>query len=335
MKVPPRLQALRRLANAAVALTGLLLTGVAGYRWIEGMSFLDGLYMTVITVTTVGYQEVHPLSPSGRIFTMLLILGGVVVVTYSLGTVAAFVFTGEWQAHWRAQRRDQMIHRLHQHVIVCGFGRVGRHVVEELQTEGIPFVVIDRNPDKVRRVEDAGHLSIPGDAAQEANLRAAGIERARGLIACANSDAENVFIVLTARSLRNDLTIVARADYEESEPKLHRAGANKVIRPNHLAGRRMVGMLTRPEVADFLDEITHSGDLELLVEQIPVDRSSRLAGLPLAEARKRHDLNLTVLALRQPDGRFLTRVDGTTVLEPGSILIAVGTKPELAAALGK
>lgn len=333
MTTPSKLRALRRLWIAAASLLGLVTFGVTGYRLIEDMPFLDALYMTVTTVTTVGYGEVRPLSDAGRIFTMTLILLGVIVATYSLTTTATFLFAGEWRRFWQAQRRDRMIEHLHQHVIVCGYGRVGRHVVDELRLEGIPFVVIDPHPDKIIELDQAGYLAVCGDAAQEANLHAAGIGRARGLIASAHSDAENVFIVLTARALRADLTIVARADFEESEPKLHRAGANKVIRPNHLAGRRMVGMLTRPEVADFLDEVTHTGGLELLVEQIPVAVNSDLAGLTLAEARRRHCLEITVLAVKQPDGRFLTRVDGDTVLVPRSILIAVGTQSQLAATM--
>jgi voltage-gated potassium channel len=315
--------------SAATLLVTLLVYGVIGYRWIESMRFLDALYMTVITITTVGFGEVKPLSDAGRIFTISLILSGVIVATYSLTTIATFLFAGEWRQYWRQRRCEAMISALRQHVIVCGFGRVGRHVVEELRTEKIPYAIIDKGAPAVQELESEGELVVRGDAAHEANLVAAGIHRARGLVACANSDAENVFIALTARSICPTLNIVARADFEESEPKLRRAGANRVIRPNHLAGRRMVNMLTRPDVADFLDEVTHTGGLELLVEQVAIAPSSSLAGIRLEVAREKHGLEATILAVRSADGRFQTPVDGNTLLPPGGLVIAIGTRPQI------
>lgn len=316
-----------------MALVSLLCLGTAGYRWIEDMPLLDALYMTVITVTTVGFGEIHPLSTGGRIFTLFIIAGGVVVGTYSVTTLAAYVFSGEWQARWRERRRMDRIHHLQDHILLCGYGRVGRHVAAELEAEGIPFAVIEVAGPAAHRAEEAGLLVLHADATHEASLRAAGIERARGLIATANTDAENVFIVLTAHTLRPDLPIVARADSEESEPKLRRAGASRVILPYHLTGRRMVSMLTRPAVAEFLDEVTHTGGLELLVEQVPVPHGSPIAGLTVEEARHQGRLDLTVLAIRHPDGRFETRISGSARLDPGSLLIAVGTVDQVRRAL--
>ena len=221
------------------------------------------------------------------------------------------------------------MNKLTNHIIVCGYGRVGRNVVAELQSEGLPYVVIDLMPEKIARAQEGGALTVLGDAAHESRLQEAGIAHARGLVAAAKSDAENVFIVLTARCLRPDLAIVARADLEESEPKLLRAGANRVILPYHLTGRRMVTMLLRPGVADFLDEVSHTGGLELLLEQVQITPGSPLTGLTLIEARQRHQIDVTVLACKRADGRWNTRPDGETTVQAGSQLIALGTLEQL------
>jgi voltage-gated potassium channel len=318
---------------AGVALVALLFVGTGGYRFIEGMPWLDAVYMTVITVTTVGFGEIHPLSQVGRGFTIALILAGVVIGTYSITTLAGSLFSGEWQQRWADRRRMEQIRQLRGHVILCGYGRVGRHVAAELQSEGIPFIVLEVLGPSAHKGQEAGLLVLHADASHEANLRMAGIEHAQGLIAAANTDAENVFIVLTAHALQPDLTIVARADSEESEAKLRRAGASRVILPYHLTGRRMVSMLTRPAVSEFLDEVTHTSGLELLVEQIPVAPGSLLDGITLDEARRVGRLDLTILGMRHPDGRFDTRITGELRLLPGCLVIAVGTREQLQKAI--
>ena len=217
-----------------------------------------------------------------------------------------------------------MLARLSDHVIVCGYGRVGRRVATELKAEGIPFVIIDPDPEKIPQIRDAGHQALAGDAADEARLKEAGINRARGLVVAASSDAENVFIVLTARSLRPDLLIVARSNYEESEAKLLKAGANRVILPYGITGHRMVTMLVRPDVADFLDEVAHAGGLELFIEQIHLSPTSTLSGQTLSQARL--DRHITVLACKSPDGHLNTRPNGDTVLEADAQIIALGTR---------
>ena len=318
-----------RFVPIVVGLLVLPAIGVAGYCWIEGWPLLDALYMTVITLSTVGYTEVHRLSSAGRIFTMGLIVSGGVMAAYALTQVAQILFSGEWRGYWVGQKRRRMLAELAQHFIVCGYGRVGRNVVTELQSEQLPFVVIEPQADKVATVQESGALAVQGDAAVEGVLRQAGIERARGLVACAKTDADNVFIVLTARSLRPDLIIVARADVEESEAKLRRAGANRVILPYHITGRRMVTMLVRPDVADFLDEVSHTSGLELVLEQIQISPTSPLVGLPLAAAQARHDFDVTVLACKHADGRWNTRPHSETVVQPACQMIALGTLPQL------
>ena len=329
MNRSPRPRLFDRFVPIVAGLLVLPAIGVAGYCWIEGWPVLDALYMTVITLSTVGYTEVHPMSSAGRIFTMGLIAGGGVLAAYALTQVAQIVFSGELRSSWVAQKRRRMLAELSQHFIVCGYGRVGRNVVTELQSEQLPFVVIEPQPEKVAAVQASGALAVQGDAAVEGVLRQAGIERARGLVACAKTDADNVFIVLTARSLRPDLIIVARADVEESEAKLRRAGASRVILPYHITGRRMVTMLVRPDVADFLDEVSHTSGLELVLEQIQIAPTSPLAGLALAVAQAQHDFEVTVLACKHADGQWNTRPHSETVVQPGCQLIALGTLPNL------
>ncbi|MDW8326818.1 MAG: potassium channel protein [Anaerolineales bacterium] len=316
--------ALRRLAVAASVLTALLIIGAAGYHWLEGISPLDAVYMTVITLSTVGFGEVKPLTPLGRLFTIGLIIGGAGVAAYLLSSAAELILSTDLRQAWERRRRHRMLAKLSNHVIVCGYGRVGRFIAHTLKAEGLPFVVIDLNAEKVEQLEAEGVLALAGNAANEARLKEAGIERARALMVAANSDAENVFIVLTARSLRPDLFIAARANFEESESKLLKAGANRVILPYRIAGRRMVTTLLRPAVADFLDEVTHAGGLELLLEQVPIAPGSALAGRTLGELQLRTRFDVNVLACRTPDGALLTRPTGSTRLEAGMELIVLG-----------
>ena len=323
--------AFRRFLFPIIFLIVLLTAGTAGYRYLEKMEILDALYMTVITISTVGFGEIKPLSPVGRIFTMGLIFSGGGLVAYTLTDVASFLLSGEWRANWENRRRLRMLEHLSNHVIVCGYGRVGRHVAQELKDEGLLFVVIDPNPEKIEQIREAGYLALHGSASDEAHLKTAGIYRARGLVVAANSDAENVFIVLTARSMRKDLLIVARANYEDSEPKLLRAGSNRLILPYRIAGRRMVSMLVRPEVADFLDEIAHTSGLELLLEQIQITPTSSLAGQTLAQAQLPGKLGITVVACKPSNGELNMRIGPDTVLHANARIIALGTPEQLQA----
>ena len=320
---------LERFLPIVVGLVVLPIVGMIGYCWLEGWPLLDALYMTVTTLSTVGYGEVHPLSQAGRLFTMGLILGGGIFAAYSFSSLAQFFFSGEWQRNREEKKRLRMITKLSNHIIVCGFGRVGRNVTSELKLEGIPFFIIDLAPEKIALVQQGGNLAIKGDASHESKLREAGIERARGLVAAAKSDAENVFIVLTARSLQPELPIVARADYEESEPKLLRAGASRVILPYHITGRRMVTMLIRPDVGDFLDEVSHTGGMELLLEQVQVSPKSRLVGRSFAESQRHHQFDVTVLAFKGADGQWNTQPHGDTLVQSDSQIIVLGTLDHL------
>ena len=321
----------RRFLFPIISLAVLLAAGTAGYRWMESLGTIDALYMTVITISTVGFGEVKPLSPTGRLFTIGLIFSGGGLVANTLSGTAAFVLSGEWRANWARKKRHSMLAHISHHVIICGYGRIGRHVAHELKAEGIPFVVVDLSPEKIADIMESGYLALQGDASSEANLKEAGIDRARGLVAAANSDAENVFIVLTARSMRKDLLIVARANFEESEPKLLRAGANRLILPYRITGRRMVTMLVRPDVADFLDDIAHAGGMELLLEQVQLMPASPLVGKTLSQAQLPSKLGITVVACKLPNGQLNMRIGPDTVLQENARLIALGTREQLQA----
>jgi voltage-gated potassium channel len=318
-----------RLILALISFVALILVGASGYHWLEGMSVVDSLYMTVITVSTVGFGEVRQLSPYGRMFTIGLILGGGGIAAYSVSVTAEFFMSGEWSKFLEIRRRSRMRSKLSNHIIICGFGRVGRRVAEELTQEGAPFIVVDSDPDRVASAEAHGYICMLGNAANERTLKDAGIDSSRALVATVNSDAENVFIVLTARSLSADLQIIARANYEDSEPKMIRAGANRTIVPYTISGKRMVTMLMRPSVADFLDEVAHVGGLELLLEQVKVEANSPLANKTIAEANLRKKLGVTILACRHTDGKFDTHPGPQTLIDPNGLLLVLGTREQL------
>ncbi|MEW5977834.1 MAG: NAD-binding protein [Acidobacteriota bacterium] len=328
-----QVRAFRRTMLAVMALIGLLTLGTVGYRWLEDLDFVDALYMTVITLSTVGFGEVHPLSPVGRMFTVSLIVGGGGLAAYTLSGIAEFLFSGELRIQWDHQRRTRMLQQLSDHIIICGYGRMGRNVAHALKGEGLPFVVIDPNPEKIEHVREMGYLALQANAADETHLEEAGIRRARGLVAAANSDAENVFIVLTARSLHPKLLIVARANFEESEQKLVRAGADRVILPYRISGRRVATVLLRPEVDDFLDEVSHSSGMELLLEQIHLAPTSPLVGQTLAQAQLGSRLGVTVLACKLPEQQLNTRPSADTVLKANAKIIVLGTRDQLQAVM--
>jgi voltage-gated potassium channel len=324
-------RAVRRLTFAAGSLVLLLLVGTAGYTLIEGMSLINALYMVVITISTVGFGEIHPLTAAGRLFTIGLIGSGAGLAAFTLSGAAEFVLSGEWQEYLDQRRRLRMVEQLSGHTIICGYGRIGRHVADELHAQGLPFVVLDLDPVRVERVRHRGYLALQGNAANEENLHSVGISRAGSLVSTANSDAENVFIVLTARSMRPDIVIVARANFDESEDKLLRAGATRVILPYRICGRRMATLISRPGVADFLDEVMHANDLELLIDQVVLGTGSPLAGQTLGTANLRSLLGITVLALGRPGERVDISPGSHALLAPDSLLIALGTREQLQA----
>src|ERR1017187_8377365 len=261
---------IRRLVLIAALLAFTMCIGTAGFRLIEGYSVFDGFYMTLITITTVGYQEIHPLSHTGRIFNSFLILFGVSAMFCAVGAMTQTIIELELQDRFGRRRKKRAIMQMKDHYIVCGFGRVGRNAAFELQKTGVPLLVIDRSEQRVERATQAGMLAMLADSTRAETLREAGVERARGFIAALATDADNVFVVLSAKTLNPGLTVVTRASEEDAEQKLRRAGADTVFSPYSITGHRLAQALVRPHVVQLLDFAGQSVGLDVTMEQLRV-----------------------------------------------------------------
>ncbi len=308
----------------------ILFLGSLGFVWIEGWSFFDGLYMTVTTLTTVGYGEVHPLTHIGRIYNMLLILAGMGVILYIVGSLARAVVEGDIREALGKRKLLSRIRKLKGHYIICGFGRIGEIIARQLKERGIPLVVIENNPEHISRLEASGYSFVAGDATREDVLQEAGIERAIGLVAVVSSDAHNVYIILTARSLKPDLYIVARAEEAGSEQKLKRAGADRVESPYEIGGRKMAYTILRPTVTTFID-LTMQEGVDLSMEETAVEATSALIGLALKDSGLRRDLNLIVVAIKRIDGEMLFNPSPDTRILAGDTLVLLGLRQNLEA----
>lgn len=319
----------RRLRIAIAAFLSVVFAGFIGYQVIEGAGPLDSLYMTVITITTVGYREVVELSSAGKVLTIMLIVAGVGSASYTALTAAEFVVEGHLRHFIERRRMNREIEGFDRHVIVCGFGRVGRHLALQLRREGDPFVVVDDDDDKIDEVVDLGYPFIRGDATEEQILEDAGLYRARAVVASVNSDADNVLVTLTAKGLSPGTVVIARAKSEENEGKLRRAGADRVIAPSTIGGRRIAQILTRPAVADFLDGIG-GGGVDYTLEEVPVHEGDGLAGQSLKDAAIRERFGCSVLALRHHgETRLDTHPVATSLLEPGDVLVVMGSEDDV------
>jgi len=308
-------------------LASIIVLGVIGYAFIEGWSFFDSLYMTVITITTVGYNELHPLSTAGRLFSIFLIVGGVGGALYTLTGIIQYMAEGNIIAIWGRRRMKNKIAQLKEHFIICGFGRVGEEVANIFKEEDAPFIVIDNRPECIARAEQAGHLFLEGDATHDDVLKETGIELARGLVAVLGSDADNTYITLSARGLYPSLFITARASDAEAETKLKRAGADRIVSVTSIGARRMAMLALRPAVTDFLDTISRRRGPELQLENVEVTKDSTLAGLTVADVRQCSRSN--VLALNRKTGRILANPSGEEKIDVGDSLIIMGTNEQL------
>ena len=316
-----------KLAIFAVCAVGSI--GTLGYMLIEGWSILDSVYMTVLTLATVGFREVNPLSQAGLIFTIFLMIFGIGIIAYSIGVFAQFMVEGQLQKVLGRRQLEKKIAKLSGHYIICGFGRIGSIICRELNERPLPFVVIEQNGDFCEKIADEGYLYIQGNATEDDVLLAAGIERARGLITVVTSDTENVYITLTARGLSPDLFILSRAGDEGSEKKLSRAGASKVISPYNIGASRMAQAILRPAVMDFIEIATAGQNLELQLEEILVTGNSRLAGLSLEQTGVRREFGLIIVGIRSGSAPMLFNPPAETVITAGDILIALGPQPSI------
>ncbi|MBM4327107.1 MAG: potassium channel protein [Deltaproteobacteria bacterium] len=317
------------LIKALLALLVVLVFGTLGYRAIEGWDFLDALYMTVITLTTIGFGEVRPLDRVGKIFTLGLIIVGVGVVGYTLVTATRLIVEGEINAIFKRRRSMKTIQRLENHMIICGFGRMGSFICHELHQRGIQFVVVENGQHVQERIVELGYLLSPGDATEEEVLRAAGVDRARGVVSVLNTDAQNVYTILTCKEINPNLDVVARATEDAAVKKLVRAGASRVINPYEIGGMRLVLGILKPTVVSFLEVVMDSRQLNVELEEVCVAGESVYVGKRLVDTDIRKELDLIVIGAKKKDGTMVFNPGPATVVDAQDTLIAMGKQEML------
>ena len=302
----------------------MLAGGTSGYILIEGWSAWDAFYMTVTTVATVGFREVHPLSQAGQVFTVLLIVCGVGTAFYTATLLAATIVEGGLHRRFERRRITSMLEDLHEHFILCGYGRIGSIIAVELERQHVPFVIVERDPERVRTILERGWIAVEADASREEVLERVGIHRARGLIAAVGTDAENVYTVLTARVMRPDLFVIARVESDDAERKLRRAGADRVISPYHIGAAHMVQTALRPAVVDFVQLATGSGHLDLSMEQVRVPVPSPIVGKSLVESGIRQKFGVIIVAIKRADNAMEFNPPPEAVIRGGDELVVLG-----------
>jgi voltage-gated potassium channel len=321
------MKALRNLRLIAVALAVVVLAGTAGYHFIFGWPWLDGFYMVITTLTTIGYQETHPLSNGGREFNLVLIFFGVGLVFLAIGALTQALLEFELRSFFGRRKMEREIDRLSDHYIICGAGRVGRSAARELARRPVPFLILDYNETKAARYSN-DWLVLVGDATKEQTLREAHIERARGLVAATTTDATNLYIILTARGLNPRLKIIARASEEDAEKHLLTAGADFIVSPYSFAGQRIAQTFLRPHVVSFLDTATTHLGIDLEIGEICVGPDSGFAGKTIETSRLRQERGVIILAIKRESGMHFNPAPGDR-LEPGDFLIAMGEPAQL------
>jgi len=303
-------------------LLSVFVYGLFIFLVVEGWSLLDSFYQVVMTLSTVGFMELHPLSDRARLMVSFLILMGVGSFAYLVGAFTQVLVEGHLQDLWGKRKVQKLIDSLSNHYIICGYGRIGAVIAQELQRENLPVVILERDPELLHELERDGYLFLAGDATTDELLLAAGVSRAKGLFACVSQDAENVYITLSSRQFSPSLTIIARADRNESVAKLERAGANRVLTPHQIGGKRIAQVMLRPTVTDFMDLATQGHNLQM--EEIQILKGSELAGKNLITSGIRPRFNLMIIAIGKPGGRMIFNPHPETDIEVGDTLVAVG-----------
>ncbi|MEA3296877.1 MAG: potassium channel protein [candidate division Zixibacteria bacterium] len=317
-----------KMLRVLVALALVIVLGTIGFITIEKMKPLDAIYMTVITLSTVGFGEVSPLHPVGRVFAMFLIIFGVALGAFTATTIGQIVLEGQLKLFFGRKKMENKLRKMSGHCIIAGFGRVGRQVASEYTNRKVPFAVIEKEPTTIKRLLSDSYIFVEGEATDEETLRQAGIERARTLISTLPDEAHNVYLALTARHMNKDLKIIARADYEEGEIKLMRAGANHVVSPHVLGGMRMAMASLRPNVVDFM-HMTSLGEGGLSIEEIVLPSGCKLAGKSLVESKLKDDYGLTIIGIKKLGGTMTIAPGPQTVLKESDTLVVIGPNEEL------
>jgi voltage-gated potassium channel len=321
----------RRFAIFLLIPVVLVVVGTVGYRFIESEHYtlFDALYMTVITLTTVGYGETHELSTGGRVFTIFLLLGGVFTFFFAVTEILRTVVSGELQYLLGKQRMENRLAGLKNHMIICGYGRMGKFVCREFSKQKLPFVVVDRDTTSLKDFTLPYGIALEGDATTDEVLKHAGVDRARALVTVAASDSDNLYITMTARLLNDKVFIVARAESEPAEQKLLRAGANRVVSPYAIGGFRVAQAVLRPAVVDFIELATRTEHLDLQIEETVINAQSRLCGQTLQNSQLRQDLGVIIVAIKKAEGGMIYNPPGYAVLEKEDTLIALGHRQQL------
>ncbi|WP_300160595.1 TrkA family potassium uptake protein [Solidesulfovibrio sp.] len=317
------------LIGGFVALAMVFCLGVLGYMQVEGWSFFDSLYQVVITLSTVGFQEVYPLTRDGRILTMLLIVSGVGTFAYLVGTFTQVLVEGRLQQFLGRRRMQKIIDSLSDHVIICGFGRIGAVVAREILAENVAAVIVENNPEVIRALDEQGIPYVQGDATADETLLAAGLMRAKTLVAALTQEAANVYVTLTARQLNPTVRIVARADAQGHTQRLERAGADQVLVPHLYGGVRMAQSVLRPTVTSFLELAGRGGAIDLQMEELQLTEQSEIANQNLIDAALRPRFNLIVIAIKKAGGEMIFNPQPQAVLEAGDTMILVGSRENL------
>ncbi len=321
---------MRKVLIVVVLLLVVIFSGVVGYMNLLNVNFIDALYMTVITITTVGYGEVAEMTDLAKIFSIIIIFSGLAVVGYGLTTVAATLFEGKFQKAWRLKRMETTISTLKNHYIICGAGETGYKSIESFLKSKLDFVVIEKNAARADELKREGILTVLGDATNEDALNIAKIKNAKGLISALSSDADNVFTVLTAKQMNKKIYIVSKSIEKNAHTKLLKAGADKTISPNEIGGQRMAALMIRPSVISFLDVITQAGEVTLDLEEVIISSESKLSGQMLREAKIPEQTGLIVLALESPgDPRIRFNPKSNEVLKGGDTMVVLGTQTQI------
>jgi len=315
----------KKLILSLILIIIVLLSGTAGYYFIEGWNLFDSLYMTAITISTVGFHEIEPLSKAGKVFTIGFIFFSLGVVAYAVNYGVKAIFEGEIQGVFWRRKLKKTLESLENHYIVCGYGRMGKVIGKEFKTKGIPFVIVEKEPQELDVDDDV--IVTYGDATRDDLLKSVGIEKAKGLISVLDSDAQNIYVVLSARGLNKDLFIVARANEEGADYKLTRAGADKVVSPYHIGGIRIAHTILKPTVVDFLELTAKTGNMEIQIEEVVVEEESSLVGKTIKEADIRAKNWVVIVALKNENGKILFNPRADTMIEGGDRVVVIG-EPE-------